>query len=45
MKSANLGYPRIGRNREWKKALEAYWSGKLEEKEPTRNSKAYGFRT
>ncbi|GJM71726.1 hypothetical protein HMSSN036_39420 [Paenibacillus macerans] len=33
MKSANLGYPRIGRNREWKKALEAYWSGKLEEKE------------
>lgn len=31
MKSGNLGYPRIGREREWKKALEAYWSGKLEE--------------
>ncbi|GAA3407265.1 5-methyltetrahydropteroyltriglutamate--homocysteine S-methyltransferase [Paenibacillus hodogayensis] len=31
MKSGNLGYPRIGRNREWKKALEAYWAGKLEE--------------
>lgn len=31
MKSGNLGYPRIGRDREWKKALEAYWSGKLEE--------------
>ncbi|WP_020619657.1 5-methyltetrahydropteroyltriglutamate--homocysteine S-methyltransferase [Paenibacillus daejeonensis] len=31
MKSANLGYPRIGGNREWKKALEAYWSGQLEE--------------
>jgi len=29
--TSNLGYPRIGRNREWKKALEAYWSGKLEE--------------
>ncbi|MBW7459100.1 5-methyltetrahydropteroyltriglutamate--homocysteine S-methyltransferase, partial [Paenibacillus sepulcri] len=31
MKSGNLGYPRIGRGREWKKALEAYWSGMLEE--------------
>ncbi|GIQ68776.1 5-methyltetrahydropteroyltriglutamate--homocysteine S-methyltransferase [Xylanibacillus composti] len=27
----NLGYPRIGSQREWKKALEAYWAGKLEE--------------
>ncbi|MBW7475403.1 5-methyltetrahydropteroyltriglutamate--homocysteine S-methyltransferase [Paenibacillus oenotherae] len=27
--TANLGYPRIGEDREWKKALEAYWSGKL----------------
>ncbi|WP_018752088.1 5-methyltetrahydropteroyltriglutamate--homocysteine S-methyltransferase [Paenibacillus sanguinis] len=33
MKSANLGFPRIGRNREWKKALEAFWSGKLEEQD------------
>ncbi|MBB6732950.1 5-methyltetrahydropteroyltriglutamate--homocysteine S-methyltransferase [Cohnella zeiphila] len=31
MKSGNLGYPRIGRNREWKKALEACWAGKLNE--------------
>jgi len=31
--SSALGYPRIGQNREWKKALEAYWAGKLEEKE------------
>ncbi|MFD2117858.1 5-methyltetrahydropteroyltriglutamate--homocysteine S-methyltransferase [Paenibacillus yanchengensis] len=30
-KSSILGYPRIGANREWKKALEAYWAGKLEE--------------
>ena len=30
-KVSNLGYPRIGKNREWKKALEAYWSGSLNE--------------
>ena len=27
----NLGFPRIGRNRELKKALEAYWKGDLDE--------------
>ncbi|GLX67882.1 5-methyltetrahydropteroyltriglutamate--homocysteine S-methyltransferase [Paenibacillus glycanilyticus] len=32
-KSSVLGYPRIGENREWKKALEAFWAGKLEESE------------
>ncbi|MCM3781852.1 5-methyltetrahydropteroyltriglutamate--homocysteine S-methyltransferase [Neobacillus mesonae] len=31
VKSSVLGYPRIGAQREWKKALEAFWSGKLEE--------------
>lgn len=31
MKSSNLGYPRIGQNREWKKVLEAFWAGKLSE--------------
>ncbi|MFC4779017.1 5-methyltetrahydropteroyltriglutamate--homocysteine S-methyltransferase [Paenibacillus sp. GCM10023252] len=30
-KSSTLGYPRIGEHREWKKTLEAFWSGKLEE--------------
>ncbi|WP_099221485.1 5-methyltetrahydropteroyltriglutamate--homocysteine S-methyltransferase [Listeria costaricensis] len=25
--SSNLGYPRLGEKREWKKALERYWSG------------------
>ncbi|TBL74527.1 5-methyltetrahydropteroyltriglutamate--homocysteine S-methyltransferase [Paenibacillus thalictri] len=30
-KSSVLGYPRIGADREWKKALEAFWAGKLEE--------------
>ncbi|WP_219835758.1 5-methyltetrahydropteroyltriglutamate--homocysteine S-methyltransferase [Paenibacillus sp. R14(2021)] len=33
MKSANLGYPRIGRDREWKKALEQHWAGKLPEEQ------------
>ncbi|MBP1965525.1 5-methyltetrahydropteroyltriglutamate--homocysteine S-methyltransferase [Paenibacillus aceris] len=33
MKSSNLGYPRIGEDREWKKALEAFWAGKLGEEE------------
>lgn len=27
--TANLGYPRFGENRELKRALEGYWSGKL----------------
>ncbi|MBF2014169.1 MAG: 5-methyltetrahydropteroyltriglutamate--homocysteine S-methyltransferase [Rivularia sp. T60_A2020_040] len=27
--TATLGYPRIGKNREVKKALEAFWSGKI----------------
>ncbi|XEC96752.1 5-methyltetrahydropteroyltriglutamate--homocysteine S-methyltransferase [Paenibacillus tarimensis] len=33
IKSSVLGYPRIGADREWKKALEAFWSGKIEEPE------------
>lgn len=28
---SNLGYPRIGASREWKKALESFWAGKTEE--------------
>jgi len=31
--SSNLGYPRIGNKRQWKKAIELYWAGKLEETE------------
>jgi 5-methyltetrahydropteroyltriglutamate--homocysteine methyltransferase len=27
----NLGYPRIGENREWKKLLEQFWSGEMKE--------------
>ncbi|MBP5971852.1 5-methyltetrahydropteroyltriglutamate--homocysteine S-methyltransferase [Brasilonema sp. CT11] len=29
IQSATLGYPRIGKNREVKKSLEAFWSGKI----------------
>lgn len=25
--TGNLGYPRIGAGREWKKALESFWAG------------------
>ncbi|TMU85996.1 5-methyltetrahydropteroyltriglutamate--homocysteine S-methyltransferase [Bacillus sp. BHET2] len=28
--SSNLGYPRIGEKREWKKTLESYWANKIE---------------
>ncbi|SFM19164.1 methionine synthase (B12-independent) [Gracilibacillus orientalis] len=30
--SANLGYPRIGEKREWKKAIEAFWKGDIDDK-------------
>lgn len=29
--TSNLGYPRIGENREWKKLLEAFWSEQITE--------------
>ncbi len=32
-KSSNLGYPRIGEKREWKRALERYWKGECSEEE------------
>jgi len=33
IKSSNLGYPRIGEEREWKRALEGFWNGELTESE------------
>ncbi|CAM3966536.1 5-methyltetrahydropteroyltriglutamate--homocysteine S-methyltransferase [Lederbergia lenta] len=38
--SSNLGYPRIGEQREWKKELEKYWSGKITEDELLKETKA-----
>ena len=33
IKSSNLGYPRIGEQREWKRALESFWNGEIKESE------------
>lgn len=31
--SSNIGYPRIGEKREWKRSLESFWSGEITEEE------------
>jgi 5-methyltetrahydropteroyltriglutamate--homocysteine methyltransferase len=33
VKSSTIGYPRIGGKREWKRALESFWSGSTSEEE------------
>ncbi|QNF29712.1 5-methyltetrahydropteroyltriglutamate--homocysteine S-methyltransferase [Metabacillus elymi] len=33
IKSSNIGYPRIGENREWKKILELFWSNEISEEQ------------
>ena len=33
VKVSNLGYPRLGENREWKKLIESYWAGDLLQEE------------
>ncbi|MGM0922915.1 MAG: 5-methyltetrahydropteroyltriglutamate--homocysteine S-methyltransferase [Bacillota bacterium] len=33
IKNSNLGYPRIGEKREWKKTLESFWKGDLTEQQ------------
>ncbi len=38
--AANLGFPRIGSQRELKRAVEKFWSGKMEEKELLEISRA-----
>lgn len=32
-KTSNLGYPRIGEQREWKKTIEAFWNGNLDKEQ------------
>ncbi|KMK74711.1 5-methyltetrahydropteroyltriglutamate--homocysteine S-methyltransferase [Alkalihalobacillus pseudalcaliphilus] len=39
IRTSNLGYPRIGEKREWKKALEAFWSKKIDEPQLLANLK------
>lgn len=36
---SNLGYPRLGENREWKKLIESYWSGDISQEELDHESK------
>ncbi len=33
IKTSNLGFPRLGKKREWKKALESYWAHKIDKAE------------
>ena len=33
IKTTNLGFPRLGRKREWKKAIENYWNNKISKNE------------
>ena len=33
IKTSNLGFPRLGRKREWKKAIESYWAQKIDKNE------------
>lgn len=40
IKSSNLGYPRLGEKREWKRALERHWSGKSSQEELLSTTKA-----
>ena len=30
IQTSNLGFPRLGRKREWKKAIEGYWANKYD---------------
>ncbi|MCL6587859.1 MAG: 5-methyltetrahydropteroyltriglutamate--homocysteine S-methyltransferase [Anoxybacillus sp.] len=36
IRSSNVGYPRIGEKREWKKALESFWNGQINEEQFTK---------
>ncbi|MDM5189713.1 5-methyltetrahydropteroyltriglutamate--homocysteine S-methyltransferase [Bacillus sp. DX4.1] len=39
IQTSNLGYPRIGLHREWKKTLEAFWANKINEEQFLTNTK------
>lgn len=40
IKSSNLGYPRIGEKREWKRTLENYWNGNISQETLLAETKA-----
>lgn len=41
VQTSNLGYPRIGEQREWKKTLESFWAGQISEAELHEQMKSY----
>ena len=41
VKVSNLGYPRLGENREWKKLIELYWAGDILQEELRAQAKAF----
>ena len=43
IKTSNLGFPRIGLNREWKKALEAYWKGNTDKETFLKSLTVYSY--
>ncbi|PGS56822.1 5-methyltetrahydropteroyltriglutamate--homocysteine S-methyltransferase [Bacillus sp. AFS041924] len=42
---SNLGYPRIGENREWKKTLESFWQKKINQEEFEKEMKSLRLRS
>ncbi|ASS98076.1 MULTISPECIES: 5-methyltetrahydropteroyltriglutamate--homocysteine S-methyltransferase [Geobacillus] len=40
IRSSNVGYPRIGEKREWKKTLESFWSGQIDKEQFTKTMEA-----
>ena len=44
VQSSTSGYPRIGGKREWKRALESFWSGAISEEQLTDNNGSTSFR-
>jgi 5-methyltetrahydropteroyltriglutamate--homocysteine methyltransferase len=40
VQSSTIGYPRIGEKREWKRALESFWSGSTSEEELLKTTEA-----
>ncbi|MCG6171192.1 hypothetical protein JEG43_12005 [Anoxybacillus sp. LAT_35] len=39
IRSSNVGYPRIGEKREWKKALESFWNGQINKEQFAKTEK------
>lgn len=40
---SNLGYPRLGENREWKFLIESYWTSNISQEQLLKNLKSSAF--